>query len=132
VAAAVLHDVLEDTAAERSDLERRFGPEVSELVALMTDDPAIADEEARKDDVRERVRRVGGAALLVYVADKISKTRELRALIAKGTPRRTTEAKLARYRTSLAMLEEELPGSRLVEVLRFELEALEAFPPRTD
>jgi HD domain len=132
VAAAVLHDVLEDTAAERTDIERRFGPEVSALVAVMTDDPAIADEEARKDDVRERVRRAGGDALVVYVADKICKTRELRMLIATGAPRRTTDAKLARYRKSLDMLEEELPDSQLVEILRFELETLEAFPPGAD
>ena len=53
VAPAVLHDVLEDTDAERSDLESRFGREVAELVALVSDDPAIADEERHKDGVRE-------------------------------------------------------------------------------
>jgi GTP pyrophosphokinase len=47
VAAAVLHDVLEDTRAERADLEARFGPDVAELVALVSDDPAIEDEEAQ-------------------------------------------------------------------------------------
>jgi hypothetical protein len=30
------------------------------------------------------------------------------------------------------MLEEAIPGSRIVEVLRFELEALEQLPPRRD
>ncbi len=45
VAAAVLHDVLEDTSAERSDLEELFGPEVADLVALVSDDPSIEDEE---------------------------------------------------------------------------------------
>jgi guanosine-3',5'-bis(diphosphate) 3'-pyrophosphohydrolase len=65
VAAAVLHDVLEDTDAERADLESQFGPEVADLVALVSDDPEIDDEERRKDDVRERVRRAGGFALPV-------------------------------------------------------------------
>src|SRR3954447_4509954 len=41
VAAAVLHDVLEDTDAERADLEARFGTEVADLVAPVSDDPAI-------------------------------------------------------------------------------------------
>src|SRR3954470_18473028 len=59
VAAAVLHDVLEDTEAERSDLEDRFGPEVAELVVAVSDDPSITDKEAQKDEVRERVRRAG-------------------------------------------------------------------------
>jgi guanosine-3',5'-bis(diphosphate) 3'-pyrophosphohydrolase len=73
VAAAVLHDVLEDTDTQRSELESSFGPEVGGLVALVSDDPSIPDEEHRKDDVRERVRRAGGYAPIVYAADKVSK-----------------------------------------------------------
>jgi guanosine-3',5'-bis(diphosphate) 3'-pyrophosphohydrolase len=76
VAAAVLHDVLEDTDADRSELSTRFGSDVAELVELVSDDPSIGDEELRKDDVRERVRRAGGYALAVYAADKVSKLRE--------------------------------------------------------
>jgi (p)ppGpp synthase/HD superfamily hydrolase len=129
VAAAVLHDVLEDTDAERADLEARFGADVADLVALVSDDPSIEDEERRKDDVRERVRRVGGFASVVYAADKISKVRELRSLIHAGVDRSETDAKLERHRRSLAMLEQAIPGSRLVEVLRFEIEALDQLPP---
>ncbi len=44
VAAAVLHDVLDDTDSERTELESRFGREVSELVALVSDDSSIEDE----------------------------------------------------------------------------------------
>jgi hypothetical protein len=35
-----------------------------------------------------------------------------------------------RYRKSLAMLEQAIPASGLVELLRFEVEALETLPPR--
>jgi (p)ppGpp synthase/HD superfamily hydrolase len=129
VAAAVLHDVLEDTDVERSELESTFGEEVTELVALVSDDPAIADEEQRKDDVRERVKRAGGYAVVVYAADKVSKVRELRMLVATGGDPDQTALKLRRHRKSLAMLEEEIPGSRVVELLRFELETLETLPP---
>lgn len=132
VAAAVLHDVLEDTDAERADLESRFGSEVADIVALVSDDPAIEDEEHRKDDVRERVRRAGGFAPAVYAADKVSKVRELRSLIHTGLEPGEAEAKLNRHRRSLAMLEAAIPGSRLVEVLRFEIEALERLPPTVD
>ena len=129
IAAAVLHDVLEDTDAERSDLTARFGREVAELVELVSDDPAIDDEEQRKDDVRERVRRAGGPALVVYAADKVSKVRELRILIAAGLDGDTANTKLRRYRRSLAMLEQSTPATGLVELLRFEVEALETLPP---
>ena len=129
VAAAVLHDVLEDTDAQRSDLESRFGPEVAELVALVSDEPAIADEEQRKDDVRERVRRAGGYAPVVYASDKVSKVRELRTLMTRGLDRSEAEVKLRRHRRSLDMLEQAIPGNRIVELLRYELEALEQLPP---
>jgi len=129
ITAAVLHDVLEDTDAERADLASRFGPEVCELVALVSDDPAIADEEGRKDEVRERVRRAGGYALVVYAADKISKVRELRALVANGLDQREREIKFQRHWKSLQMLEQAIPNNRLVELLRVELEALRDLPP---
>ena len=129
VAAGVLHDVLEDTDAARSELESRFGPQVGELVAAVSDDPSLPDVEERKAEVRERVRRAGGYAPVVYAADKVSKVRELRALLAGGLAGAEAEVRLLRYRKSLAMLEETIPGSRVVELLRFELEALEEPPP---
>jgi len=129
VAAAVLHDVLENTDEELDDLEARFGPDVAGLVAMVTDDPSIADVEARKHDVRERVRVAGGEAAAVYAADKVSKVREIRTALAAGTPWEELEPKLQRHRTSLAMLERTIPGSRLVELLRFEIEALDELPP---
>lgn len=130
VAAAVLHDVLEDTDAELDDLDEHFGAQVGELVALVSDDPAIEGEEARKDDVRERVRRADGEAAAVYAADKISKVRELRMLTLQDPDDPEIEVRLERYQHSLEMLEQQIPGSRLVELLRFELEALEMMPPQ--
>jgi (p)ppGpp synthase/HD superfamily hydrolase len=129
VAAAVLHDVLEDTEADQSELEERFGPEVAEIVATVSDDPSISDKEEQKDEVRERVRRAGGYAQAVYAADKISKVRELRIMIARGISDDSLAIRRERYEKALAMLEETIPGSRLVELLRFELEALDALPP---
>jgi (p)ppGpp synthase/HD superfamily hydrolase len=132
VAAAVLHDVLEDTEAQRSELEEQFGPDVADLVAIVSDDPAIADEEEQKDEVRERVRRAGGYAPAVYAADKISKVRELRTMLARGVAGEEVAVKRERYAKALAMLEEAIPGSRLVELLRFELEALDELPPASE
>jgi hypothetical protein len=129
VAAAVLHDVLEDTDAQLPDLRLRFGSRVAELVAVVSDDPAIADEDDRKAEVRERVRAFGGDALAVYAADKVSKVRELRLLIVAGLPGGEVRAKFDRYRASLVMLEQELGEAHLVELLRFEVEALVQLPP---
>jgi hypothetical protein len=130
VAAAVLHDVLEDTDAAPQELEERFGSDVARLVELVSDDPSVDDEEERKDDVRERVRRAGGFAPVVYGADKVSKVRELRLQLATGLDPKQAELKLRRHRRTLEMLEERIPRSRVVELLRFELEALERLPPQ--
>jgi (p)ppGpp synthase/HD superfamily hydrolase len=129
VAAAVLHDVLEDTDVQRSELESRFGADVAELVATVSDDPSISTQEEQKDEVRERVRKAGGYAAAVYAADKISKVRELRTMMARGVGDDEVRIKRERYRKALAMLDEAIPGSRLVELLRFELEALDKLPP---
>jgi (p)ppGpp synthase/HD superfamily hydrolase len=130
VAAAVLHDVLEDTDADRSELESLFGRDVSDLVVVVSDDPAIEDIERRKDEVRQRVRSAGGYALALYGADKVSKVREIRMQLAQGLDPAEAEVKLKRHRKTLAMLEQEAPGTRIAELLRFELEALDALPPR--
>ena len=131
VAAAVLHDVLERTDEQVDDLEARFGPDVAGLVATVSDDPAIADEDARKNELRERVRGAGGYAAAVYAADKVSKVREIRTALAAGIPRADLEVKIRRHSASLVMLDDVIPGSRLVELLRFELEALEQLPPES-
>ena len=129
VAAGVLHDVLEDTDAQRWELEARFGPEVAELVAAVSDDASIEGKEPRKDELRERVRHLGGYPAAIYAADKVSKVRELRTLMATGATREEIDARVIRNRRSLEMLEATIPGSRLVELLRFELETLEELPP---
>ena len=128
VAAAVLHDVLENTDETVEGLEERFGPEVAGLVEAVSDDPSVADEDERKDELRERVRRAGGYAAVVYAADKVSKVRELRTTLSAGVPREEVESKLRRHRESLLMLEAEMLGGRMVELLRVELDALDELP----
>ena len=130
VAAGVLHDVLEDTDAEYWDVESQLGSTVADLVAAVSEDPAIADKKDRKDALRERVRQLSGYPAVLYAADKISKVRELRLRLASGFNPEDIESALSRHRASLVMLEDTIPGTRLVDVLRFELEALQELPPQ--
>jgi (p)ppGpp synthase/HD superfamily hydrolase len=128
VAAGVLHDVLEDTDAERSELEARFGRPVAELVASVSDDPSIEDDAERKAALRRQVADAGECAAVVFAADKVSKARELRVRVSRGRFERKDDAKIAHYEASLAMLSELIPGHVLVDQLRLELEALHALP----
>ena len=76
-------------------------------------------------------------AALIYTADKVAKTRELRGQAA-GEPARfgprsqdpSTAARARHYEASLAMLEQALPGEPLVRQLRFELEVYRHLSPQ--
>jgi hypothetical protein len=132
VAAGILHDVVEDTAARAADVEDAFGPEVAGLVAGVTEEEAIADYDERKAALRAQVGDGGEGAAWIYAADKVAKVRELRARITRGgEPDADYQPRIRHYRESLAMLEVRLPGNSLVTQLRFELELLEALPPDT-
>jgi (p)ppGpp synthase/HD superfamily hydrolase len=126
VAAGVLHDVLEDTDTEPGDLAERFGQEVADLVAAVSDDPSIEDDAERKAALRRQVGRAGEHAGAIFAADKVSKARELRQRMSRGPAERQDEAKLEHYDASLDMLVEVIPGHDLVGQLRRELEALHA------
>jgi (p)ppGpp synthase/HD superfamily hydrolase len=126
VAAGALHDVLEDTDAESEDLERRFSLPVAELVASLTDDPAIDDKSERRAALRRQVAGAGEEAAVVFAADKISKARELRLKAEHGDLTDDDRAKIEHYERSLEMLEDSIPGNALVEQLRHELEPLTA------
>jgi (p)ppGpp synthase/HD superfamily hydrolase len=128
VAAGVLHDVLEDTDAELSEIEAQFGPQVAELVAAVSDDPAIEDRAERKAALRRQVARAGECAAAVFAADKVSKARELRVRASRGRFERRDESRIAHYEASLDMLSELIPGHQLVVQLRLELDALDALP----
>jgi (p)ppGpp synthase/HD superfamily hydrolase len=128
VAAGVLHDVLEDTDAERSDLESRFGSRVAELVEAVTDDPTIEDDGERKAALRRQVAEAGECAAVVFAADKVSKAREMRVRVSRGRFERADCGKFEHYEASLEMLSELIPGHHLVEQLRMEVEALHAMP----
>ena len=128
VAAGLLHDVIEDTAATVEDVRARFGDRVADLVASLSDDGGIEDYAERKAALRARVAAAGADAQAIYAADKVAKARELRAKAARdGHP--LDEAKLRHYEKSLAMLEGAVPDLPLVRQLRFELWALRALPP---
>lgn len=83
IAAALLHDVVEDSGLTLGDVVNSFGAEVGELVAALTEDPAIEDWEHRKLVLRARVAEAGRVAATIYAADKIANIRDWRAVYAR-------------------------------------------------
>lgn len=79
VAAALLHDVVEDTSQGLEQIEREFGGEVRSLVEAMTEDPSIEAYDERKAEHRERVLAAGAGPASIYAADKLARVRAFRA-----------------------------------------------------
>ena len=130
IAAGVLHDVLEGTATDSTELESRFGRQVARLVEAVSEDASIEDDSERKAALRRQVARAAREAAAIFAADKVSKTREIRLRLSTGSYADGAATKLPHYRSSLEMLERKLGADDpIVQQLRFELEALEALPP---
>ena len=79
VAAALLHDVVEDTSEGLERIELEFGGEVRGLVEAMTEDPSIQDYGDRKAEHRGRVLAAGAGPASIYAADKLARVRAYRA-----------------------------------------------------
>lgn len=82
VAAALLHDVLEDTAVTADVIAEEFGTEVAALVAVVTEDTALPWEE-RKAAYIEQVAAGPDAAKAISIADKIHNAESLLAHLAR-------------------------------------------------
>ena len=71
LAAALLHDTLEDTKTEPEELEAEFGKKVCEYVLDVTDDKTLPKEE-RKSRQIEHAKKISKGAALIKLGDKIS------------------------------------------------------------
>ncbi len=76
VAAGWLHDTLEDTEAEREELEALFGTGVASIVAEVTDDKSLPKAERKRLQV-ETAPKKSIKARMLKIADKTSNLRTL-------------------------------------------------------
>jgi (p)ppGpp synthase/HD superfamily hydrolase len=76
VAAALVHDVLEDTNYRESDMREALGDVVMSIIASVTNDDTL-DWEAKKKKYIETVRTGSPEAKAVATADKIANARSL-------------------------------------------------------
>ncbi|MGB2817375.1 MAG: HD domain-containing protein [Burkholderiaceae bacterium] len=78
IAAAWLHDVVEDTAATHADIAREFGPRVAELVHAMTDiEKEHGNRASRKAVDRARLAQAPAAAHTVKLADVMDNAEDI-------------------------------------------------------
>ena len=120
IAAALLHDVVEDTSEGFGEIEEDFGEGVGAIVAAMTEDESIADYSERKAEHRERVLASGAVPASMYVADKLARVRAYRA---SGEP--VGDERLDHYWDTLRLFARRRPELPFLSELAAELPELE-------
>ncbi len=136
LAAALLHDVVEDSETTVEELREPFGERVAELVGALSDDGSIDDYRQRKDEHRARVRRFDGDAFAIYGADKLTNSGTLHATLQREGDsvrdefRVPLELKLEVWEEDARMLRAEAPElpflddlDEALSLLRADLEA---------
>jgi guanosine-3',5'-bis(diphosphate) 3'-pyrophosphohydrolase len=68
LAAALLHDVIEDTTADYDDVAKQFGPEVADVVAALTKDMRLAHDQ-REAAYDRQLAAAPWQAKLIKLAD---------------------------------------------------------------
>ena len=82
LAAAVLHDTVEDTDVTREDIERSFGPRIASLVAAESenkreDRPAEETWQVRKQETIDHLQKASREVKLICLGDKLANLREI-------------------------------------------------------
>ncbi|WP_331068747.1 HD domain-containing protein [Steroidobacter sp.] len=76
IAAALLHDTIEDTETAYDELRGQFGEEIAEIVAEVTDTKWLKKTSRKRLQV-SKTARASRAAKLVKLADKIANLRDI-------------------------------------------------------
>lgn len=132
IAAALLHDVVEDSETTVEELRGEFGERVAELVGALSDDESIEDYRQRKDEHRARVRRFDGDAFAIYGSDKLTNSSTLHLSLGReGEVVRDEfkvplELKLEVWEEDAAMLRREAPELPFLDELDEALSLLRA------
>jgi|LSQX01.3.fsa_nt_gb (p)ppGpp synthase/HD superfamily hydrolase len=77
ITAAILHDIIEDTAFRSQDIEERFGKRVLELVTANSEDKSRSWEERKTATIQGLKNETDYGVLIVTLADKLSNMRQI-------------------------------------------------------
>jgi len=130
LAAAYLHDVVEKTEVEPSEIRERFGPDVAEVVEALTDDDGVEGYVDRKRALRRQVLDSGRDSVVIYAADRVANMRDWRKVAPEhreeiGTRLRTTlDQRLDLWSEDLVDLSSHDPELPFLPEMELELRAL--------
>lgn len=133
LAAALLHDVVEDSDTTVEELRAEFGDAIADLVAALCDDEAIEDYRERKEEHRARVTAVDGDAFAIYAADKLTNLKTIHESVRRQGQAAVAEEfnvplelKLEVWAADATMLRREAPDLPLLDPLDEAISLLQA------
>ena len=85
IAAAVLHDTVEDTSATLAELGKLFNARIASVVAEVTDDKTLEKTERRQAQI-DGMHGKSDRAKMIKIADKISNLRGIKTLTLNDWP----------------------------------------------
>lgn len=92
LAAALLHDTIEDTETSVADISERFGERVGHLVLEVTDNKSLPKAERKRRQVQNGPKKSDGAKM-IKIADKIANLQDL-----SHSPPDWTQGRIDAYR----------------------------------
>jgi guanosine-3',5'-bis(diphosphate) 3'-pyrophosphohydrolase len=92
LAAAVLHDTVEDTETSGEDITNLFGAEVCAMVLEVTDDKSLPKDERKQKQI-EHAAHLSFGAKQIKLADKISNIRD----VTENPPHNWTDKRRMEY-----------------------------------
>jgi len=78
LAAAALHDTIEDTSTTLIELHRKFGPRIADIVSEVTDDKSLPPAMRKSLQIKTAPKK-SREATLVTIADKIANLRDIKS-----------------------------------------------------
>jgi guanosine-3',5'-bis(diphosphate) 3'-pyrophosphohydrolase len=76
IAAAILHDTIEDTETTNEELRQQFGLTIAEVVEEVTKDTSMSAQELKRHQL-EQAPRISRRAKLIQLAEKICDLRDM-------------------------------------------------------
>ena len=132
LAAALLHDVVEDSETTLDELREKFGDAVAGMVGALSDDETIDSYRERKAEHRSRVAAAPLEAMAIYGADKLTNVTTLRAAYeeegdaVRGEFKVPVELKTEIWEADLELLREKAPELPFLDDLDEELSRFRA------
>lgn len=83
IAAALLHDTVEDTPYTFEELFEEFGESITEMVRACSEDKRIADWDERKNELFARLEQASIGAKLVKAADVMANMLDLKTALVR-------------------------------------------------